>query len=817
MNTNLSYKEYAYLLGCYIVIADKEINEFEVAVLDEYMQLSKEDDLYRRRMEIFSDDDNRIKEKDLIYGIKLNNFSDFEKEEIVRLVIRIAFADNFVSDSEKEIIEKVSISLDFDSENIFNEEAALSENRIKESRLSTFQRIVGNVENVLYDTFADKTKTKTIDLLLGSLGYSTVVEKIAETAFVDLERISITMKEINTRLRQEHDRISNDKVILKNSSKEVKEVSKFVEQTKEHFKELITVSLAKNLEVIEKKRRNIRYFTIAFMGRTKAGKSTLHKVITQQDNDDIGVGKLRTTRYNRSWYWEKLRVIDTPGIGAPGGDVDTEIAKSIIDEADIICYVVTSDSIQETEFDFFETIKERNKPLYIILNVKSNISQNIRFKRFIENPTAWKECDGPQSIAGHLDRIHDKLDGKYNMNAVEIIPVHLLAAQLGLSKKYDTSTSKKLVEGSNIMEFVRSVKKEVHSSGSLKKSLSIIDGTASQINSICRSINDDCTHINNGLKVLTQKRKIFKSFIQTENTRLSNDIKTIFKGAKNELHNRAASFAGEHYDDNNAGKKWQNDSVVKSIYSRLDDKLKTRMQDFNDKAKSEIDEISSDIQFCLKSPTNNASISGESVTNFRLGAGVIGSLLTAITPFVITNIWNPAGWIVAVGTISLGIIASLFTTLFTSKSEKIRNATNKLKSKLIESIDNSITENQDIVLSNMEKSVSTMYRSIDTILSTYISNTERIISHLQSLNSQCHLNEQAINSLVGFRILEFIGKKVEEDSTINTASNSDLATKYPVERDWTSQSLTYLYNLTISDEELKEAERATQMIIKVKQ
>ena len=155
--------------------------------------------------------------------------------------------------------------------------------------------------------------------------------------------------------------------------------------------------------------------------------------------------------------------------------------------------------------------------------------------------------------------------------------------------------------------------------------------------------------------------------------------------------------------------------------------------------------------------------------------------------------------------------------MFTSKSEKIRNATNKLKSKLIESIDNSITENQDIVLSNMEKSVSTMYRSIDTILSTYISNTERIISHLQSLNSQCHLNEQAINSLVGFRILEFIGKKVEEDSTINTASNSDLATKYPVERDWTSQSLTYLYNLTISDEELKEAERATQMIIKVKQ
>ena len=112
------------------------------------------------------------------------------------------------------------------------------------------------------------------------------------------------------------------------------------------FNEIIDNSLTSNREVLDKKRRNIRYFTIAFMGRTKAGKSTLHKVITQQENDDIGVGKLRTTRYNRSWYWNKLRIVDTPGIGAPGGEADTEIAKSIIDEADVVCYVVTSDSIQ---------------------------------------------------------------------------------------------------------------------------------------------------------------------------------------------------------------------------------------------------------------------------------------------------------------------------------------------------------------------------------------------------------------------------------------------------------------------------------------
>ena len=35
---NFTYKEIAYLLGCYIVIADNEINEFEVDIIDEYLE-----------------------------------------------------------------------------------------------------------------------------------------------------------------------------------------------------------------------------------------------------------------------------------------------------------------------------------------------------------------------------------------------------------------------------------------------------------------------------------------------------------------------------------------------------------------------------------------------------------------------------------------------------------------------------------------------------------------------------------------------------------------------------------------------------------
>lgn len=37
----LDYNKIAYLLGCYMVIVDKEINQMEVDVLDNYLPLSR--------------------------------------------------------------------------------------------------------------------------------------------------------------------------------------------------------------------------------------------------------------------------------------------------------------------------------------------------------------------------------------------------------------------------------------------------------------------------------------------------------------------------------------------------------------------------------------------------------------------------------------------------------------------------------------------------------------------------------------------------------------------------------------------------------
>ena len=802
----IEYKKIAYLLGCYMVIVDKEINQMEVDVLDNYMPLSKEDELYHQRMQIFSDDEERMKLKDLLDKLVMANCSATQKTEIVTLLARIAYGDDYMASSELELLIKVGKLLKLDIGQIIEETQSESNKRITSSQLSSLKRFVGKMENTIYQSFANSDKKSVVDMMLGGLGYSASIAQITEDAEKDLARVTRIIDDLNSMLNEEYNHLATIKPSSKKVSKEVLKIEEIIQGIRGSFNEIIDNSLTSNREVLDKKRRNIRYFTIAFMGRTKAGKSTLHKVITQQENDDIGVGKLRTTRYNRSWYWNKLRIVDTPGIGAPGGEADTEIAKSIIDEADVVCYVVTSDSIQETEFDFFSTIKERNKPLYIILNVKSNLNQAIRLKRFIANPDDWRLGDGPQSIKGHIERIHDKLDGKYNMDAVRIIPIHLLAAQIALSGEQDSKTSKILFEASNISEFTNSVKKEVQLSGSLKKSLSVIDGTSYQINTIWHKIYADLKSLKEGNEVLKKKQAKNYTFFKNELTQVEQYLKTIFQGTRDDLHNRASAFASEHYDDEDAGKAWSKDMVVKSINKRLEQQIQERFNDLNEKIKSELEEMIMDMRISLATNNLGSNVSGESVTNTRLAAGVFFLIMTAVASMIVP----------AVGSIIVGIIGSFFTSLFTSKTEKIRKATENLRKQLCDSIDSGIDKNLKQVLENTRKSINDTYKSIDSVLKAYTKNADDIITDMDRLVKQVQEKENAINSLVSLRILDFVGKNPVKEISINEMGNQVLCEEYPVERDWQKQSIKFLYDTGLTEKNIQKIEKATQMTIKTK-
>lgn len=308
-----------------------------------------------------------------------------------------------------------------------------------------------------------------------------------------------------------------------------------------------------------------------------------------------------------------------------------------------------------------------------------------------------------------------------------------------------------------------------------------------------------------GNEVLKKKQTKNYTFFKNELTQVEQYLKTIFQGTKDELHNRASAFANEHYDDENAGKAWSKDMVVKSINKRLEQKIQDRFNDLNEKIKSEVEEMIMDIRISLATDNIGSNVSGESVTNTRLAARVFVCIMTVVASMIVP----------AVGII-VGIIGSFFTGLFTSKSEKIRKATENLRKQLCDSIDSGIDKNLKQVLEKTRKSINDTYKSIDSVLKAYTKNADNIIIDMDKLVKQVQEKENAINSLVSLRILDFVGKNPIKDISINEMSNQVLCDGYPVERDWQKQSIKFLYNTGLSDKNIQKIEKATQMTIKTK-
>ena len=805
------YQNCVFLLACHLIVADGEINTKEISVLENYFHVDNSKELSIEKQKIFSDDENKKSIDELLLELKEEQLTEEHKKEIIELLSDIAFSDNYISAQEQELIEYIAQCLQVDYKDILSQKSILNEQEIESTRLKLYQKLIGKIQKTVYNNFLNKDSEKNMDNLFGSLGFSTVIEKISDEAIIDINSVTEIIKKTNEDLvigKQEIDKLTYPQT----SRKEVEQIIDVVQGTKNHFNTMINSSLAENLAILDKKKRNIRYFTIAFMGRTKAGKSTFHKIITQEKNDDIGVGKLRTTRYNRSWYWDKLRIVDTPGIGAPGGDVDTEIAKSIIDEADLICYIVTSDAIQETEFDFFETIKERNKPLYIILNVKSNLTESIRLKRFLRDPHRWRECNGPQSIQGHFDRIRERLDGKYNMDAVKVIPIHLLAAQIAMQEKESNPENyKSLLEGSNIMEFIRSVKKEVYESGSLKKSLSVIDGTAYQIHLFHQQLQSDIIQLKKSTELLKKKNNSLKVFFQSESSKLTSNIDKLFNSTQVELNNYATSFADTNYENKNVGKTWEEDSVVRNKISYLNEQIKTSLNRFNKEVKERIEEISSDIKFIDKI-SSTVSVQTDTIHNTKSGVRIAGT----ICAIIFTNLWNPLGWGALGALIGSSIIAAVvgfFTSLFESKGEKIKKAKKKLREQLYENIEENIKTYKKETLDKIHPSISLMNNRLKNLLGTSIDEVEQLIRILEDIQEKCIGKEQNINALISLRILEYVHKEPFAVKKLSQLQEKEIRQMFPVERDWEKQTLTYHYTTNCSDTEKKEAEKATQMNI----
>ncbi len=557
-------------------------------------------------------------------------------------------------------------------------------------------------------------------------------ESALEAAKTILENLKINIDIELKRLDIEHKTSENSR------AQTAQEVLKQLEETKKSLELEIIKKIQEIGESLNAKQRALNYFSIAFIGKTKAGKSTLHAIMTGEGWDSIGVGKQRTTRLNRVYEWENIRIIDTPGIGAPGGQTDEEIAQSVINEADVICYVVTNDSIQETEFGFLHLLKENAKPLIILLNVHKNFRDSRRgsyeLDKFLKNPDKLFALDGASGLGGHIERIRRYAQQHYGNDYFDIIPVMLLAAQLS-SEAENKDNQEQMFQASRIQNFFDEIRQAIVNYGEIRRSQTLLGCTAVELEKPYQWVKLQAETFKTSTGRLQNKRQnIDKQITQAANdarNSLKNEIESIFKDALNAI----PSFAEAHWNSSESNMKsaWEQELKKVSFEERLKTAYKETVNSFGKEVQDSLEEVGRELQLIAKLGNFSFSFNGQDTSDernfFRIGGGILG-----LAGVVMAFIPPLAGIGLIVGIV--GGVISLIGGFFKSKQEKRREAVENISSVLQRQIKEAKTNTLSKAIEQLDKTCDEVKVNIDNYFKELIEGLDAISQNLNLAESK---------------------------------------------------------------------------------
>ena len=570
--------DYGFLLLAHIVCADQQIHSEESKYLRELGDRANISQQTKDEMEkILAQDDHHLRVDYIAKRVSVE-----QQSEVMRQILAIAYVDGDFAFSERELINRIGKIWNWSEEEI-------------------------NWHGEYAKKFASSRKAKIRrEVLLTGEEYSQAVENCSKIAKEDYQYAELAFNKteatLNTLIFSLKEVIS--KIENKNSkATTAKEIAKQLKDSKQSLDTQIIKKLAKVKESHQAKQRALNQFSIAFMGRTKAGKSTLHSIITQDGWESIGVGKQRTTRFNRIYEWKNIRIIDTPGIGAAaeGGKKDEEIAASIIDEADVICYVVTNDSIQEAEFQFLKLLKEQAKPLITVLNIKYNLRDLRRLEHFLGNPDGLFVLEGKSGIGGHIERIRRYAKEHYANNYFDIVPVMLLAAQLSSETEHKENKDK-LFKASKIQDFLDSIRESLIKYGTIRRSQTFLGSTVGAIKQPDKWITEQkqaYQKFSNDLKLKQEKiSKDIEKAQQDSCEYLEQQIVATFQDVINSI----SAFAENHWEANEheLNRAWKQKIEDIELEKRIQLSNQEAVNKFDREIKELLEEVGKELQLISK-------------------------------------------------------------------------------------------------------------------------------------------------------------------------------------------------------------------------
>jgi GTP-binding protein EngB required for normal cell division len=708
-----------------------------------------------------------------------------QQSEAMRQILALAYIDGFFAPLEREMVEQVAQIWNWSAgeiQRLIEEAEGFTANRSvnhdnEQTELSVGARLLRGAESILSRSLVTKLaeiapenvgrriEQLQQEILLAGPEYDDAIEQCAAIATEDYKFAEIALKGTRLALYNLAKGIQDQLETLqsntsgKGQAKTAAEVAKQLETTRK----ALTVEIIKELESVREslsaKQRALNHFSIAFMGKTKAGKSTLHAIITGGGWDAIGVGKQRTTRFNRVYEWKNIRIIDTPGIGAPGGKTDEDIAQSVIEESDVICYVVTNDSIQESEFNFLKLLKEKAKPLIVLLNVKNNLRDSRRLEHFLKDPDKLFAMDGKSGLGGHIERIHRYAKQHYANDYFDVVPVLLLAAQMSREPAHKERKDK-LFKASKIQNFLDSIRVSLVEHGAIRRSQTLLGSTVGAIENPDKWVTQQAQVYQKLANTLKNKRETIRKNIKKAEKdsleSLHHQIEAVFEDAFNAI----SYFAEDHWNSNEEGMKRGWNKKLKDIKfeERIDTVYKDVGKTFNKEVTEIIEEVGKELQLIAQL--------GDGIFNFteqdsdifmRHAMKIGGSILGLVGSLLFFTPLAPIGWVF----IGVGFLVGLFSGFFKSQDQKRREAVTKISDSLSSQLSSQKKDTLQKVEENFKKSCDEVLTNIDTYFEELIEGLDAIAKQLATAKRRLSDKANYLNRAYAKRIIDWCTEQHE--------------------------------------------------------
>lgn len=484
--------------------------------------------------------------------------------------------------------------------------------------------------------------------------YKSTLKECSKIAKDEYKEISLKLRKLQKDLTSSQKSLLKTIIELNKSDINDKSVYESIKQVNQNTSDLLELGFQEFEKSFKRKSENLSDFTVTLFGRTKAGKSTIREALTNGDGSSIGKGSQRTTRDVREYNWNYLRILDTPGFDAYEGDEDTKIAFSQIDETDIILFLVTSDNIEESEFEKLALLRRENKPVIILLNVLYDLKHPIKRKRFLKD---FHNYVSLEAIKGHLNRLKFLSKKHFDINNIPVIPIHALSA---FESTQAVGNEKELLyKASNLKCFNEFIIDEIKTSGRQKRILTFRDSFIFHVENTIKPVYKESRVTLKPIVNLLRNKQLdlkrwFDKFIPDKNDEIERRLDEIFAP----LINQIDTFVDNNIEKTTFGETWAktvNEQVTQAKIKNIQEKIVNDMNNY-------LQEFFKEFEFDLKLRLSN--IKAENLKGVKKGStgkvvrwsgAAIRITSGIILSAAVANSWNPIGWGLAIVGMGLGI------------------------------------------------------------------------------------------------------------------------------------------------------------------